>query len=99
MDGVALAIGQIVFFSQSEEHWPHSYARKRHHEVETRSVILRGRVVAVRWQEFRAELADNNGFEKDGEVFVFPMNKLLSNQEFTDFEQLGVWVQNKTSNP
>ena len=86
-----LQAGQIVFFGRTEEVWNRPYVRKRHHTYDTRSVLLRGIVVEIYGNEFKAKLEGNNGFEKDGETFVFPERELLSNQDFKNFDRLGKW--------
>lgn len=83
--------GKIVFFSKTEEVWDKPFVRKAHHDCPQRCVILRGEVIEVRGNEFMAKLVDNNGFEKDGETFVFSNGSLLSNQNYTDFDKLGKW--------
>ena len=80
-----------VFFTKVIEYWDEPFVMKRHHVYDTRSVILKGIVMEVRGNEFRALLTGNNGFEKDGLEFVFNSGCLLSNQNFTDFEVLGKW--------
>ena len=64
---------------------------KRHHVYSVKSVILRGEVVSIDGNEFKAKLLDNNNFEKDGWSFVFRKGQLLSDQNYTDFASLGVW--------
>lgn len=86
-----LRVGKTVFFSRVEECWNKPFPMKRHHVYDTRSVILRGIVTDIKGNEFMAKLTDNNGFEKDGQEYVFHKNSLLSNQEFKDFERLGKW--------
>lgn len=92
-------IGQTVFFRQVEEHWDKPYVKKRHHTDETRSVILQGKIEDIKDDEFMAKLFGNNGFEKDGETFVFHKGNLLCEQNFTDKKRLGVWKQDPSSNP
>jgi hypothetical protein len=89
-----LSVGATVFFSKTEEYWDKPFVMKRHHTYETRSVILKGVVKAIKGNEFKAMLIDNNGFEKDGEEFVFHKDCLLCNQNFTDLEALGRWTKN-----
>jgi hypothetical protein len=87
----ALRIGNDVFFERVEEVWRRPYIKKRHHAYDTRSIALRGRVTDIREKEFKALLHDNNGFEKDGEEFVFSKTSLFCNQNFKDFQSLGQW--------
>lgn len=65
------------------------------HVFETRSVVLRGKVTKVGTHAFRAQLIDNNGFEKDGNEYVFHNGTLLANQNFTDLDRLGKWYKDK----
>ncbi len=91
-----LEIGQIVFFCKTENYWDKPYVMKKHHVYNiTRSIILRGEVVALSDKEFKAKLIDNNGFERDGEAYVFDNGCLLSNQNYIDFESLGKWKINQ----
>ncbi len=86
-----LTIDQTVFFSRTEEYWNKPFPIKRHQVYDTRTVILKGIVTDIKDDEFKARLIDNNGFEKDGEEFVFHKNCLLSNQDYTDLKSLGKW--------
>lgn len=86
-----LNIGQTVFFIKTEKFWDKPLVMKRHHNYDTRSVILRGLITDIEGDEFKARLIDNNGFEEDGEEYVFHKNSLLSNQDFTNYEELGMW--------
>lgn len=88
---LALNKGQTVFFSLAEEIWNQPFVRKRSHICPVRSVILKGEVVAVKGDEFKARLTGNNGFEKDGQEFVFHKNTLLCDQNFKDTDDLGKW--------
>lgn len=90
--------GQIVFFVKVEEFWDKPYVMKRHHVPEVRSVILRGRVTDIKGKEFKAILTGNNGFEKDGQEFVFNVNSLLCDQNYTDLKSLGKWKTDKSLN-
>lgn len=81
--------GDIIFVKKVEEYWDKPYTIKRHHTTETKSVILKCKVVEIKGNEFRAELFENNGFEKDGGIFVFNNGELLSNQDYKG--ELGVW--------
>ncbi len=91
--------GCTVFFSVTEENWNKSYVRKRHHAPETRSVTLKGLVVEIRGDELKILLQGNNGFEKDGETYVFHKNNLFYNQNFTNLDSLGKWKQDPSTNP
>jgi len=91
-----LAIGNTVFLSRTEEYWDKPFVMKRHHVYDTKTVILQGTVTDMRGDEFKAKLINNNNFEKDGEEFVFHKNSLLSNQNFKNLQDLGVWK--KSSN-
>ncbi len=86
-----LSIGKTVFLYRVEEYWDKPFVKKRHHDYDTKSVILRGVVTEIKDDEFKARLTDNNGFEKDGEEFVFHKDSLLTNQNFTGFQNLGKW--------
>lgn len=86
-----LSVGKTVYFSHTEEYWDKPYVMKRHHVYDTRSMVLRGVVTDVMGNKFEALLTDNNGFEKDGDKFVFSKGNLLCNQDFKDFERLGRW--------
>ncbi len=97
--GKPINIGDTVFFIKSENNWTKPYVRKRHHVPETRSVILKGKVTDIHKDEFKALLTDNNGFEKDGEEYVFHKNSLLCDQDFKDIKRLGQWKQDPSSNP
>ena len=77
-----LHIGQIIYLN-------HIHANRGE------SVILRGEVMEIDGDEFKAKLIDNNGFQKDGWSFVFNKECLLPDQNFTDFESLGVWYDEK----
>lgn len=90
---------KIIYFSVTEEYWDKPYVRKRHHNPETRTVILKGKVLETKGDEFKVELFENNDFEKDGQTLVFHKGCLLSNQNFTDFERLGQWKKDPSSNP
>ncbi len=91
-----LTIGNTVFLSRTEEYWDKPFVMKRHHVYDTKTVILQGTVTDIRGDEFKAKLINNNNFEKDGEEFVFHKNSLLSNQNFKNLQDLGVWK--KSSN-
>ncbi len=87
-------IGQIVFIRLTEQYWDKPFTMKRHHTYDTRSVTLKCQVMDIKESQFRGRLFDNNGFEKDDDiynVYVFDKSMLLSNQNFTDFKSLGVW--------
>ncbi len=84
----------IVYFVRTEEFWDKSFPMKQHHTPDTKSVILRGKIIDEKNNEFKAMLIDNNGFEKDGQSFVFNKGTVLSNQDFKDFEELGKWKIN-----
>lgn len=86
-----LTPGQIIFFGKTEEVWNRPYVKKRHHSYDTRRVILRGVVISVNGKEFKAKLKDNNGFERDGEEYVFHEGCLLCNQDYKDLANLGKW--------
>lgn len=88
-----LKVGNIVFFTKTEEYWDRPYTMKRHHVYDIRSMVLRGKVTDIKGNEFKAVLVDNNGFEKDGEEFVFHKDCLLYDQDYTDFESLGKWYK------
>lgn len=87
-------INKTVFFTRKEQYWDKPYVMKRHHVPDVRTTVLRGVVTEVRGDEFKARLKDNNGFEKDGEEYVFHKNCLLCDQNFTDFNSLGKWDKN-----
>ncbi len=89
--------GDIVFIRRVEEWWDYPMVKKRHHVYDTRSVVLKCKVVDVREKEFKATLFENNGFERDGETYLFPKGELLSNQNYTDFESLGKWSISRDS--
>lgn len=91
-----LTIGNTIFLSRTEECWDKPFVKKRHHVYDTKTVILQGTVTDIRGDEFKAKLINNNNFEKDGEEFVFHKNSLLSNQNFKNLQDLGVWK--KSSN-
>lgn len=86
-----LTVGNTVYICKVEECWNKPFPMKRHHVYDTRSVILKCVVTDIQGNQFKAILTDNNNFEKDGEEYVFEKNTLLSNQDYTDFEQLGKW--------
>ncbi len=86
-----LSIGKTVYFTKSEEYWDKPFVMKRHHVYDVKSMVLRGVVTDIKGDEFKAVLTDNNGFEKDGEEFVFHKGCLLSNQNYTDVKELGIW--------
>lgn len=90
----AIKKGNTVFFTRVEEYWDKPYTMKRHHVYDVRSVILRGEITDIDepTKQFKAKLIDNNGFEKDGQEFVFSYGSLLCNQDFKDFDQLGKWT-------
>ena len=90
-----LHVGKIVFISFSEQYWDKSFTKKRHHVYDTRNVILKCEVTDIKVDEFKGLLFGNNGFLRDGEIYVFNNGMLLSNQEFTDFKSLGVWSNDK----
>lgn len=91
-----LTIGNTIFLSRTEEYWDKPFVKKRHHVYDTKTVILQGTITDIRGDEFKAKLINNNNFEKDGEEFVFHKNSLLSNQNFKNLQDLGVWK--KSSN-
>jgi hypothetical protein len=93
-----LYIGKVVFFSHAIEYWDKPYVMKSHHVYSVKSVTLRGEVVSIDGNEFKAKLIDNNNFEKDGWSFVFRKGQLLSDQNYTDFASLGVWSYDDSSN-
>jgi len=89
-----LQVGREVFFSFTESKWNKPFPVKRHHDIgdyDSRRVILKGRVTDVEGGEFKALLGGNNGFEKDGQEFVFSKGNLLANQDYSDTSNLGVW--------
>ncbi len=88
-------VGKIVFFRHTETYWDKLYPMKRSDVYKTRSVILKGKVTEVSGREFKAILSGNNGFEKDGEEFVFHMGSLLVEQNFQDHDALGQWNKEK----
>lgn len=87
-----LSSGATVFLKKVEEYWDLPFPMKRHHTPKTKSVILQAKVIEVKGSEFRGRLFDNNGFEKDGQVFVFHRGELLANQDFKEKENLGQWL-------
>lgn len=98
MDSNNLHIGQIVFIKLSEQYWDKPFVMKRHHIYDIRSVILKAQVLNIKSSYFVGRLFDNNGFEKDDDIYnmyVFEKSLLLSNQDFTDFKSLGVWSNKK----
>lgn len=92
-----LKVGNTVFFSQSEEYWDRPYVKKRHHFFDVKTVVLRGKVTDIDGDEFKAILIENNDFERDGKEYIFHRGQLLSNQNFTDFDQLGKWKKDKSN--
>ncbi len=90
-----LKVGNIVFFSHSEEYWDKPYVKKRHHFFDVKTVVLRGKITDVKGDQFKAILIENNGFERDGEEYVFHKGALLSDQNFKDFDRLGKWKKDK----
>ena len=86
-----IPIGTPVFFTQSEQYWDKPYPMKRSDHYQVKSIILKGILLEVEGNRFKVKLVDNNGFEKDGEDYVFSKGTLLCNQNFTDFATLGVW--------
>lgn len=88
-----LYVGQIVFFKRTESCWNKPFVKKRHHTYQTKSIILRGEVLEVKGEQFKAKLFGNNNFEKDGREFVFHQNTLLSNQNYTSLDDLGKWSE------
>lgn len=86
-----LQIDKIVYFCFTEQFWDKPYPIRRSDVYDTRSVILKGKIIGFESSQFKALLLDNNGFERDGEEYVFDNGLLLSNQNFTDFESLGKW--------
>lgn len=86
-----LVVGKTVFFTRTEDYWDKPYVMKRHHVYDIREIILRGEITEVQGEEFSAKLVDNNGFEKDGQTFVFHKDVLLKDQDFKDFDSLGKW--------
>lgn len=90
-----LTAGKTIFFSVTEEIWNKPFVMKRHHVYDTRTVILKGEVIATQGNDFMVKLFGNNGFERDGETFVFSKGNLLSNQDFKDSDRLGKWRNNE----
>ena len=87
-----LLAGSAVFLRKTEEYWDLPFPIKRHHSPKSKSVILKAEIIEIKGDEFRGRLFDNNGFEKDGEVYVFHKNDLLVNQNYTEAANLGRWV-------
>lgn len=84
--------GQVVFFNVAER--TDEFRHKRYSSIDRgRSVVLRGIVQDVRGGQFRAKLEGNNGFERDGEIYVFSTLHLLADQNFTRSEELGKWKE------
>lgn len=94
MQKTEIKIGQTVYLSFSEQYWNKPFPMKRSDVYDTRYVILKGKVTDIRNREFKAVLFENNGFEKDGEEFVFNMGQLLDNQSYQDKSSLGKWNKN-----
>jgi hypothetical protein len=86
-----MEIGNTVYLKVTEEVWNRPYVKKRHHSYDTRSVILQGRIIDVKLPEYKVQLYGNNGFEKDGGMFVFHKNDFIFNQNYKDMESLGKW--------
>lgn len=85
-----LTTGKTIFFSVTEPIWDRPYSMKRSDVYEKyKTVILRGKITDVKGEEFKVKLIDNNGFQRDGEEYVFHKGVLLSNQNFNDFASLG----------
>ncbi len=85
--------GMTVIFGVTEQKWRQPFTMKRHHIYDTRSIVLRGTVKSSTDHEFKVELFGNNGFEKDGQTFVFNRGQILCNQEFKEFNKFGVWSE------
>lgn len=88
--------GMMVYVSRGEEYWDEPYVRKRHHTPKIKSVILRVEVMEIGKGEFERQflgkLTDNNGFDKDGQTFVFNILELLCNQnQGPEKLNLGIW--------
>ena len=90
-NGKTIKVGDKVYFQVVEQIWNKPYVMKRHHTYDTRSVLLCGEVLSIVKDELKAKLTDNNGFEKDGEEFVFHKGSLLVEQDFKKTEKLGKW--------
>jgi hypothetical protein len=86
-----LQLNKIVFFKVTEEYWNNNFPRKQHSIPKTKSLLLRGLVTEIEGDEFKAKLIGNNGFEKDGEEFIFHKYSLLSNQNYIRLDNLGKW--------
>ncbi len=86
-----IRINQIVFICFTEQYWDKPFPMKRHHVYDTKSVILKCEIIDIKDNQFKGKLFGNNGFNKDGEVYVFEKGILLSNQNYTDFKSLGIW--------
>lgn len=84
--------GQVVYLSISER--TDEFRHKRYSSIyRGRTVIIRAVVQDVKGTEFRAQLEGNNGFERDGQTYVFHTGSLLANQDFKKPEELGVWKE------
>lgn len=81
----------ILYFSKTEEYWNKPYPKPRSQPYHVKSVTLQGTIISVKGDEFSAKIFGNNGFDKDGETFVFNKNTLLCEQNYTDTERLGIW--------
>ena len=90
-----LIAGKTIFFSVTEEICNKHFTMKTHHVYNTRTVILKGEVIATQDDKFMVKLFGNNGFERDGETFVFYKKCLLSNQDFNNYDELGKWKINE----
>ena len=89
-NGITIRTGDTVYFQRVEAIWRRPYPRKRHHgQGDTRSVLLRGVILSIVGDEFKALLTDNNNFEKDGEAYVFHKGTLLSG--IPEQGKLGIW--------
>lgn len=98
INGKPAVISQIVYLRWTEECWTKPFPRKSHHSAETRSVLLQAEITDIDGDEFKAKLFGNNGFEKDGQEFVFHKGTLLCQQNFTRMDELGKWIQDQSSN-
>ena len=83
--------GTTILFKVSEEAWRQPFTMKRHHVYDTRTVILRGTLISSTRNEFKVELKDNNGFDKDGGTYVFSRGNILCEQNLEYPHEFGKW--------
>jgi hypothetical protein len=99
-----LVVGHHYFYKESRRCDAFAHKRYTSPEVEEwETLIVQGAFVEAKGQEIKIRLEGNNGFEKDGETFVFSKAYFLTNPDHTlrcletngaPDVKLGTWTKN-----